>query len=813
MNMDKKIEDILPFVERPSRYIGQESGIYPLNQKENHKIKICMCFPDLYEIGMSYLGMKILYGLLDSIPDVLVDLVFMPKEDYIKISREEKIPLCSLERKIPLKEFDIIGFSLSYELCYTNVLEILDLAQIPIHSKNRFENYPLVISGGGCTVNPEVMSKFIDAFVLGDGEETILDIVNKFKDLKKSNREKQLEELAFIDGVYIPSFYEFTYDGEKIKSVNKIKNLDIKPKQRIVKDLDKIFYPEKPIVPYVDIVHNHLSVEVQRGCFWGCKFCQASYINRPVRIRREDKIKNLIDKGLDDTGYSEVSLLSLSIVDYPKIDKILKWFVEKYYNKRFSISLPSLRCDKFSLSIAGLVNKNRKSSLTFAPEAGTQRLRDFIGKDLNETDIFGCIEDAYKSGWKLVKLYFMYGLPSETMEDIEGIVNLIKKLKYNFKGMNFNVTISAFVPKSHTPFQWESQEKLADLLEKKYFLLKNLKRYANVKHSKLESTIVEGLLARGDRRIGDVVESAWKLGSKFDQWNEHFNFENWQKACIENNIDLEFYTNRKRDYDEILPWSHLEFSVNDKDLYKILNIEKINTIKRQEVVEEEPKAQNNIIEESSNNKHYTYRVSYKKESNIRFVSHLEIVASLRRILIKSKLPLLYSQGFHPLPKISFGEPLSVGFMGDDELFDFELLDRMDVNDVKNILDKVVFPGIKINYVKILCIGEQSLDKTIKYLEYKIDTLGEFLFDKKIIEDFLKQDKHEVTITIKEKERHLDLRAIINFMELNSDGVLTIKIDKNIYKGSLFPILNALFNFDLKTFNKFLITRTKNIINN
>jgi radical SAM family uncharacterized protein/radical SAM-linked protein len=809
MNINNIIENILPFVEHPSRYIGQESGIYPLLPKENHKIKICMCFPDLYEIGMSYLGLKILYGLLDASPDILVDLVFMPKKDYIKVLQEKNISLCSLERRIPLNEFDILGFSLSYELCYTNVLEILDLAKIPIHSKERNEKYPLIIAGGGCTVNPEPMSKFIDVFVLGDGEETILDIVNKFKDLKKNNREKQLEDLAFIDGVYVPSFYNFEYDGEKIIKINKIKNLDITPKQRVVKDLDKIFYPEKPIVPYVDVVHNHLSVEVQRGCFRGCKFCQASYINRPIRIRSIEKIKDLIDKGLDESGYCEVSLLSLSVVDYPRIDKILKWFVEKYYKKRFSISLPSLRCDKFSLSIAGLVNKNRKSSLTFAPEAGTQRLRDFIGKDVTEEDIFGCVEDALKSGWRLVKLYFMYGLPSETQEDIEGIVNLIKKLKYNFKGMNFNVTISAFVPKSHTPFQWESQEKLESLLEKKYFLLSNLKRYANVKHSILESTIVEGLLARGDRRIGDVIESSWRAGSLFDQWTEHFKFENWQKACSENNINLEFYTHRKRDYDEILPWSHLEFSVSDKDLYKIFNIEKITSIKPQEIEEEESKGLVENLEEN-NQRNFIYRVSYQKESNIRFVSHLEIVGVLRRILIKSKLPLGFSKGFHPFPKISFGEPLSVGFIGKDELFDFELVDKLDPSFVKDALDKAMPKGLVINSVKLLNFGSQGLDKTIKYLEYEIDALGEFAFNKKFIEDFLQKDKYEVDLVIKEKNRKLDLRAIINSMELDSDGILVLRIDKNIYKGSLFPILNNLFNFDLQTFNKFLITRTKNV---
>lgn len=554
-------------ISKPARYIGREWNI-SLKKEEDVEISVALAFPDLYEIGMSHLGLKILYYILNSLPGVRAERAFAPWPDMGKMMKEKNIPLYSLENKIPLRNFDAVGISLQHELNYTNVLYLLDLAGIPLRSEERGEEFPLILGGGPCAFNPEPVSPFFDVFLLGEGEEAIVEIVEILRVMKGEKRSDVLSELAKIEGCYVPLLYSVSYhpDG-KIKNISPSRVV----RKRWVKNLDGAPYPQKIIVPYLSIVHDRIPLEIARGCTRGCRFCQAGMIYRPHRERSPEKVIELAEKLVKSTGYEEVSLLSLSSTDYSAIEYLVRDLSFRLKESKVNVSLPSLRMDAFSVEVAQSLQEVRRSGLTFAPEAGSERLRRVINKGLTDEDIFQTVEKTFSSGWREVKLYFMIGLPGEREEDIRDIANLVKEILGRGKKKGVHLGISAFIPKSHTPFQWTKQEEIKSLEEKMailHSLLRPLGRRVRYNWSDFEVNLVEGALSRGDRRISSVIERVYRKGGVMDNWREFFSLRRWQEGFEEEGLDLDFYTHRERDREEIFPWEHLSPGVSKDFLWK-----------------------------------------------------------------------------------------------------------------------------------------------------------------------------------------------------------------------------------------------------
>ena len=579
--MGIKLSDgLLKSVEKPSRYTGNEWNSV-IKDPKSVNIRFAFCFPDTYEIGMSHLGMKILYHLLNEREDCYCERVFAPWTDMEAKMRENKIPLYALETKDEIKNFDFVGFTLQYEMSFTNIVNMLDLAGIPLTSDARVAGDAFVCAGGPCAYNPEPLADIVDFFMMGEGEEIInevMDVYAKWKGTGKS-RTDFLEEIVKIEGIYVPSFYDVSYNEDgTIKSFTPIKpQFPVKIKKRIIKDMDKVYYPDKIVVPYTDIVHNRIMLEVFRGCTRGCRFCQAGFIYRPVREKSHERLMELAKKLEENTGYEEISLTSLSTSDYTELEDLTTELLDEMEKRKVGLSLPSLRLDSFSLDLMEKAQKVRKSGLTFAPEAGTQRLRDVINKGVNEEDLLNAVSLAFNGGWHGVKLYFMLGLPTETFEDVEGIAELaykvvdayrnVPKEKKGGKGVNVTVSTATFVPKAFTPFQWEPQDSIDNVSEKQR-LLKDKIRSKQITYNYHENKLsfMEAVFARGDRRINKVLIKAWELGCKFDGWGEHFKYEDWMKAFEECSVDPYFYATRKREYDEILPWDHIDIGVSKKFL-------------------------------------------------------------------------------------------------------------------------------------------------------------------------------------------------------------------------------------------------------
>lgn len=578
--MNKKAEKLLSMVQKPGRYTGGELNSV-IKNPEDVDIRFAFCFPDTYEIGMSHLGMKILYSLLNKREDTWCERVFAPWVDMEELMRKNDVPLFALESSDEIKDFDVIGFTLQYELCYTNVLNMLDLAGVPVRSADRKSLTPLVIGGGPCVCNAEPIADFFDLTLPGEGEEVLNELMDLFKEYKKkgASKEEFLKAAAKIEGVYVPSFYEFSYnDDNTIKSVTPSNGAPERVKKRIISDLNTVFYPESFVVPFIDIVHDRAVEEIFRGCIRGCRFCQAGFLYRPIREKSSDTVNKQCRSLCDTTGYDEISLSSLSTSDYTQLQSLLEGIFSWSEDDKVSVSLPSLRVDNFSDELMEKLQKVRKSGLTFAPEAGTQRLRDAINKNVTEREVIETSRKAFSGGWTNVKLYFMMGLPTETNEDVVGIADLAQKVVDEFyknpnkpkgKGVNVSISVSCFVPKPFTPFQWEAQDTMEQLKAKQHLLLESVKsRKISVSYHDARTSFLEGVFARGDRRLCDVMEKAWRKGCRFDSWDECFSFEKWIEAFEECGVDPYFYTSRKRSYDEILPWDHMDYGISNKFFQK-----------------------------------------------------------------------------------------------------------------------------------------------------------------------------------------------------------------------------------------------------
>ena len=576
------LKRILKKVEKPARYLGNEINAVHKDTSNPELVRYAHCFPDLYEVGMSHLGSHILYDVINKEEGVFCERVYAPQVDMEEKMRENNIPLFGLESRESIRHFDIVAFTLQYELCYTNILNMLDLAGIPLLKEDRKEGDPFVLVGGSCAYNSEPMTDFIDAALLGEGEEMNIEVINEYKAWKKSGepREKFLERIAKIEGVYVPSFYDVEYNEDQtVKSVTPNRECaNPHPRKRIIRDMNKVEYPERFIVPYIDTVHDRIVLEIFRGCTRGCRFCQAGMIYRPIREKNFARLKEILEKLIKTTGYDEISLVSLSTSDYSQLAELTDYLVEEYASKNVGISLPSLRLDNFSMEIANKIQKVRKSGLTFAPEAGSQRLRDVINKGITEEDLTRASRQAFEMGWNNIKLYFMIGLPTENYDDLDGISDLayevvdIYKDVHNgkFKG-KFNVTVSTstFVPKPFTPFQWNPQDVKSSLIEKQRHLVKKLKnRNITYNYHDSDTSLMEAVFARGDRRLGKVLLRAHELGAKFDGWDEHFDLEIWKQAMEECGLDISFYAHRTRELDEVFPWDHIDVGVSKKFLIR-----------------------------------------------------------------------------------------------------------------------------------------------------------------------------------------------------------------------------------------------------
>ena len=581
-------DEILLSIQQPARYIGGEINSV-CKDPSSVDVRFAMCFPDVYDIGMSHLGIQILYDMLNKMPDMYCERVYSPWTDLDAIMREKHIPLFAIESQDPVKDFDILGITLQYEMCYTNILQILDLSGIPLHGSDRTWDDPIVIGGGPCAYNPEPIAEFFDLFYIGEGETAYRQLIDIYKDSRKNgeSRETFLKRAAGVPGIYVPSLYEPEYheDGTLKAFRPTCPEAPEKVVKQLVLDMTEAVYPEKPLVPFIKVTQDRVVLEIMRGCIRGCRFCQAGMIYRPVREKNVERLKDLAYKMLKNTGHEEISLSSLSSSDYRSLEELVRFLIEEFHGKGVNVSLPSLRIDAFSLDVMSKVQDVKKSSLTFAPEAGSQRLRDVINKGLTEEEILQGAADAFKGGWNRVKLYFMLGLPTETVEDMEGIALLSEKIAEEYYEIpkdqrNGKVQVVAstsfFVPKPFTPFQWARMSTKEEFLDKARVVNRKMKEMLNHKSLKYnwheaDVTVLEGVLARGDRRVAAVIEEAYRNGALYDAWSESFRNDIWMKAFETCGVDIDFYTTRERSLDEQFPWDFIDTGVSKEFLKREWN--------------------------------------------------------------------------------------------------------------------------------------------------------------------------------------------------------------------------------------------------
>ncbi len=689
----KTIQELLALIEKPSRYLGSEINAVKKDPR-GVKLRFALAFPDLYEIGTSHFGLQILYHILNRQPGIAAERVFAPATDLEERLRQDRTPLFSLESRTPLGRFDIVGFSLLYELNYTHVLTMLDLSGIPLLAGDRDSGHPLVVAGGPCTCNPEPVADFFDAIVVGDGEQVVLELARTWLAWKADGaggREALLKTWSAIEGVYIPAFFEARYDSEGFQTVAPRFPEHTAVQRAVVADLDAAPFPVKPVIPFGKPVHDRLRLELSRGCTRGCRFCQAGMIYRPVRERSPGQLLELTQQALAATGYEDVSLMSLSTGDYGCIVPLMERLMARFTPARVAVSLPSLRAGTLTPELMGLIRQVRKTGFTIAPEAGSQRLRDAINKNISEAEIIDTVRDAFECGWQLIKLYFMVGLPTETEEDLAALVELVLKLS-RLKGParrrgQINVSLATFIPKPHTPFQWAAQISLPESRRRLHWVQDRLKRPGiQFKWQDPEMSLLEGVWARGDRRLGRALLAAHRRGCRFDGWSDKFHFSAWMEAFEEAGIVPAFYTARDRRLDEPLPWGHIDTRVSleflksewaktlagsptpdcrggDCQACGVCDFQKLAPRVHHGPIPARPPAS---APGAAAAVYKQLQVSYEKTGLARFFGHLELVNIFLRALRRARIPVKFSEGFHPKPKVSFDDPLPTGVESEEE---------------------------------------------------------------------------------------------------------------------------------------------------
>ena len=833
---DSSIQDMLSLVQMPSRYMGSE--INRIRKKwETNQLHVVLAFPDLYEIGTSHFGIQILYDMLNRSADTLAERVFAPAADMEALLRDKRQPLCSLESEKPLNQFDIVGFSLLYELNYTNMVNMLDLGGIDLMSKQRGDKDPFIIGGGPCTCNPEPVADFLDAIVIGDGEAVILKMTAAWKSWRKNEnrlRKDLLRQWARIKGVYIPSFFD-------------VKDSDYNPQQLIpqleshryveravIADLNEAPHPSQPIIPYGKPIHDRLRAEIARGCTRGCRFCQAGMIYRPVRERQPEKVLKSVHRALKQTGYEDLSLLSLSTGDYSCIAPLMKHIMDFGEKDRLAVSLPSLRAGSLTPELMELIRKVRKTGFTIAPEAGSQRLRDVINKNISEKDIIKTVEDAFALGWKLIKLYFMIGLPTETQTDVEAIVDLVKRLKRLTKTATgsgrINVSVATFIPKPHTPFQWEPQLRPDEAISKINWLREHLKiSGVQVKWQDPRVSEIEGVFARGDRRLNSVLVQAWKRGCRFDGWTDYFDYDRWISVFTESGIAPFGFTRGPSEIGGSLPWDHIKIGVEPDFLIEerrraiegkitvdcrtgscsscgVCDFDRIRPISFHKH-QMEPVAQPTTEETQPKDNPTTYVVNFKKMGKARFLGHLEMMKVFTRSLRRAQVPLKYSNGFHPMPKVSFADTLPMGMQSENEHMRVILTQEMEAATILERLQPHLPKGIELT-------GCYRHDKKRQIyqtqLQFYLVELKDGFFNRNDLEWFVNQQ----FVNIKRKNKKgksvvVDLKKAVDDIEFIDKRHIRMSLgrDNNMLIRPA-QVLNSVFNLTEQQILTAIITKQK-----
>ncbi|MCE5195053.1 MAG: TIGR03960 family B12-binding radical SAM protein [Nitrospiraceae bacterium] len=750
--------------QKPSRYINNE-----INSIHKHgEVNVALAFPDVYEIGMSHLGLKILYKIINELPYASAQRAFHPWLDMENEMKNKGILLSSLETQTLLKNFDIVGFSLQYELSYTSVLNMLSLSGIPLKTSERIDgDWPLIIAGGPCTVNPAPMSAFIDAFLIGDGEEAVVEILDAYRKWKKQGDGKKktiLKLLSEIQGIYVPSVHNSLSSEYLVK-------------RRFIESLDSAPYPDSPIVPYMGIVHDRVNIEVSRGCTMGCRFCQAGIIYRPLRERSPENILRIAENSLKNTGYDELSFTSLSAGDYSSLIPLLRGVNQCFHGRNISLSLPSLRVGAVNKEVLKEIKTVRKTGFTIAPEAGTARLRSVINKNFSEEDYDRSLKLLFKEGWQNIKLYFMIGLPTETDEDIAAIPEMaMKALKtakeHTGRFVNINIGISPFVPKPHTPFQWYGQNNISEIKRKMNYLREFfMRKKFKFKSHDMNMSLLEAVFARGDEKLSFLIEKAWSLGCRLDGWGESFDFEKWRQAMDETGIDASAYAERTFEKEERLPWDFIDTGIKKQILYK----EYENALKESITPDcmiscyacglncKKIKQKDNEMETSdfiktppvdANAPTQYLRIEFSKTGVLRYLSHFEITTALLRAMRRAGIYLEYSKGFHPFPKMSFGPALSVGISGMREYFDMEISSASGIDYTISRINDFLPEGLKIKNAILITAKEQSLSSFISRYEYEIKCSDSSVVNNKSlsgVENIEIVDNNTVRIILADKE--------------------------------------------------------------
>lgn len=813
-NLRKKIYETIKEISKPSRYIGSEIG--SINKDwEKAKLKGVIAFPDLYEVGISNLGCRILYNIANKKEDFLLDRVYAPDIDFRDKLIEKNLNLYGLESFKPLKDFDVVAFSLQYELCYPTILKMLELGGVSIRRFNRDESEPIILAGGPCCYNPNPMLDFIDCFLIGDGEELFIESLETIKNSKEQGKTRKeiLKELSNLEGAYVPDF------SEKVK--------------RQTSELKKENTPTIFPVPYSSSVHDRAVVEIRRGCGRMCRFCQSCFVNLPIRERNAKEAFELVNESLENTGYEEYSLLSLSTSDYTNIENLVCSLNSKHRHSGASISFPSQRADKFNLKLAEEVSSVRKSTITFAPEAGSQRLRDAINKNLKEEEILNALQSVYEAGWNRAKLYFMIGLPAETQEDLDGIIDLLKKAKDNAfrikreKNLNrhfdMTCTISIFVPKPFTPFQWFGQNKKEDIIEKIKYLRIKIKevRGVNLKFHNTNMSVLEACLCRGGKNLSNLIERAYLNGCYLDAWDEYFDLSAWEKSAKEANITIESIAEKDFAIEELLPWDFIDTGVRkdwligeykkafESVLGNCCENQCVNcgvcdnqrkTIRSNEIIEiQTTEKREEVIEKSSQDNH-KYRLKIQKKDHLKYISHLDWQGYLYKVARKAGLKLAFTEGFNPSPKISFALALSVFVESECEYVDIELKEKIDEEELKEKLNKHLREESMILKVKKLSSEDLKPAKLIKFASYKAKTNYKITDMETIAKNFCLSENVTVEeISSKGLKRQINLKDFV--YSLNTNGtelefILKVNPDKNLRADKFLEHLTGIKNWEI-----------------